>query len=127
MDSGLEYRQQVILWAAMLIAIAMYAVLLRVAPAQNATENPVIMNVLLVASLGLVAASFALKSHFLQRGRDLGKPAFRRMALIIGLTFCEAGALCGVVAWFLTGSTRSYWMLGIGFVGMLMHYPTRES
>ena len=117
---------QVILWAAMLAAIGMYAIVLRVVAPEDATENPVTVNVLLVFSLGLVAASFGLKSHFQQRGRDLGKPAFRRMALIIALVFCEAGALCGVVAWFATGSTRSYWMLGIAFLGMLMHFPGRE-
>jgi hypothetical protein len=127
MNPELQYRQSVILWMAMLVSIGMYFVVVRLVPPQQATDNPALVNTLLVAALGLVAASFAVKSHFLQRGRDLGKPAFFRMALIVALVLCEAGALLGVVAWFLTGSSRSYWMLLIGFIGMLLHYPPRES
>jgi hypothetical protein len=127
MDPQRERQQQVILWFAMLAAAAMYAVVIRITPPSAPQDNPSIVTALLVASVALVAASFGLKSHFLRRGRDLGNPAFRRMALIIAIVFCEAGALCGVVTWFLTGSARSYWMIGIGAAGIAMHYPARES
>ena len=122
-----EYRQQMVFWMAMLISIGMYFVVVRVTPVKGVADNPTLVNILLIVSLGLVAVSFLVKSHFLARARELGKPQFQRAGQILALVFCEAAALFGIVAWFLTGSPRYYWFMLIGAAGMILHYPQRDN
>ena len=70
--------------------------------------------------------SFVVKPRL--RGRvDLPNAAARRRAAdIMALALCEAAALFGVVAWFMTGWSRSYIFFGMGLAGILLHYPRRE-
>ena len=121
-----EYRFQIVLWVAMVCSICLYFVVIRLIPPRDATNNPTFVNILLILAIALVGVSFFLKSHFLTRANQTGLESFRRMALIIALTSCEAAALFGVVTWFTTGSPKAYWFLGLGLVGQLLHFPVRS-
>ena len=115
-EAGAEYRTQVLMWLGMTVSAAMYYVLVRMVRPAAPQDNPALVNILLVMGAVLVIASFIVKSARVPR----------RLALLIGLAVCEAGALCGVVVWFLTASTRCYLLLGLGFAGMLLHFPRRS-
>jgi len=108
----MDRRVQVVIWAAMLGSMAMYYVVMRmVKPASPAATLNVAL-ALALTSATLVGLSFLLK---------------RRMAVrngfIVALALCDAGAVLGLVSWFVTGSPLSYYALILGFGGVLLHYP----
>lgn len=116
--------KQVMLWLAMLVSVAMYFVVVSMLPPATPTENPALVNGLLVAALGMVAASFAAKARLSQAaGTDDLKR--KQMGLVVPLAMCESAAVLGVVVWFVTGSPRYSWFLVIGIAGILLHYPKR--
>ena len=49
-----------------------------------------------------------------------------RAGELVAITMCEAAALFGVVAWFVTATSHYYWFLILGAAGMLLHFPQRE-
>ena len=105
-----DYRRRLALWLAMVFSIMMYFVVIqRVTPA-SPQENPTLVYAMLGASIALVVTSFVAK----------------RVADILALALCEAAALLGVVAWFVTAWSRSYVFLIVGLAGMLLHYPKRR-
>ena len=118
------YRQQVILWMAMLASVVMYFVVVKMVPATPSVDNPLFAYVGIGIGVCLVATSIPLRNHFLARARG-GMPGLYRLAVIVPIVFCEAAALLGVVVWFLTASPQYYWNLIIGVLGMLMHFPKR--
>jgi hypothetical protein len=121
-----DHRRNLIVWAGMLYAIAMYfVVMLLVHPAEPA-DNPGLVNALIAVALVLVAASFFVKSRFFAQARESSKPGLRQVGQLLALAFCEAAALLGLVAWFITAWPRSYLLVVAGFVGTLLHHPTRE-
>ncbi|HYL76221.1 MAG TPA: hypothetical protein VEU96_18570 [Bryobacteraceae bacterium] len=123
--SEADYRRRLALWLAMVFSIVMYYVVIqRVTPA-NPQENLTLVYALLGGSGGLVVTSFVMKRRMLARA-DLPNMARRRAADIIAIVLCEAAALLGVVAWFITAWSRSYIFFGVGLAGILLHYPKRE-
>jgi hypothetical protein len=120
------YRARLVTWVAMLFSIAMYFVVVQIVHPDAATDNPMLVQVLLLAAVALVAASFGVKSYFSKRALDTKSPAFVRAGELIAFTLCEAAALFGLVVWFVAASPRYYWFLILGAAGQLLHYPRRE-
>jgi uncharacterized membrane protein len=120
-----EYRQQVVIWLAMVVAIGLYFAILRLAQPASPTDNPLLVDILLFVALVLLGVSFAVKNVFLARGRAQNKPALRRAGPLIALVLCDTAALFGILVWFMTGSPRANWFLLIGLAGVLLHYPSR--
>ncbi len=126
-ESQSQRRTELFIWIAVLYAAVLYAVVMKLAPARGALDNPTLVSVFLIASLALVAISLAIRSRFNERARESRHPeGLRRVGFLVGLAVCESAALVGVVSWFVTGSPRSYWMVLFGFLGLLAHYPKRE-
>lgn len=120
------YRMRLTIWVAMLFSIAMYGVVVRIVHPDATADNPTLVEVLLLAAVALVAASFAVKNYFFKRARETGNPALVRAGELIAFTLCEAAALFGLVVWFVAASPRYYWFLVLGAGGQLLHYPRRE-
>jgi hypothetical protein len=99
-------RKELIVWLAILWAIVMYYVVMRVVQLPAPTAGPSLANILVVVSVGLVGLSIVLRNRFL-----------------IAVVFCDAAAVLGLVGWFVTGAPRSYYCLVAGIVGMLVHFP----
>ncbi len=118
-SSPSPYSQRVILWLAMAASIAMYFVVAQMVRPQQVQDNPGLVNILLVVAVALVGASFGVKSQFASRN-------LQKAGELIALTLCEAAALLGLVAWFITASPRYWWFLVLGFAADLLHFPTRE-
>ena len=120
-------RQIVIIWAAMLLSVGMYFVVMQVMRPQASVSGPMIVNVLTLCSLPPLVASFALKSRLLAKASETKRPEIWRSAHILAFALCESAALMGVLAWFLSGAKQSYLLLLLGAGGMLLHYPRRET
>jgi hypothetical protein len=110
----------------MLGAILMYFVVMRLLPPPDPTDSPRLVTTLIAAAFVLVAVSFLVKSRLFSQAREAGKPGLQRTGQVLALVLCEAGALLGIAAWFITGSSSSYYPVVLGFVGVLLHHPSRE-
>lgn len=110
------YRQQLVLWVAMAISIPVYFVVARMVQPVDVQANETLVAVLLVVALSLVGLSFPMKSRLRKQS-----------GLIVALILCEAAALFGLVIRFATGSPYYYVFLALGFAGVLLHFPRRQS
>ncbi len=111
-----ERRSGLILWFAMLWAVAAYYLVMRLLRPPAPAPNPLLVTTLVAAALVLVIASFAIKARLFARGLP-------RPGQVIALTLCDAAAILGLVLWFVTGARESYYPLVIGCAGLLLHYP----
>lgn len=117
-------RQQMLIWLLMFLSIGMYYVVVRLVQPTGAQENPMLVRILLVMAVGLVGASFVVRSRLGAATETAAHTArIQQMRLIVALAFCEAAALCGVLVWFTTGWQYYYVFLLLGVVGQLLHYP----
>jgi hypothetical protein len=116
-----------ILWLTMLFRIAVYPAVMRVFPPAQPAENPKLVAAVMVGALALAAASFPVKSRFFAQAREAANPRLKRQGMIVAIVLCEAAALMGLAAWFVTASPRCYCPIAAGFVGVLFHYPAREA
>ncbi len=121
------YRQQIVLWAAMVCSVVMYFVVVHLAPPpEYATPNPTLVGVFTLLACVFAGASFLVKSRFYTRAREANLPALRRTGYILALVLCEAAALQGILVWFITGSPRYVWPIVLGLAGLLVHFPQRD-
>ncbi len=122
-----HHRTQLILWLAITLAPVLYLQIILFTPVERDANSPPIEIPLLIAGIGLVAASFVLPKRLFpqpESGRDLAK---ERSALVIALAMCEAPAIFGVIVHFAMGSPWYWLFLAIGFAGLLLHRPKRDT
>jgi hypothetical protein len=110
-----ERRFRLVLWLGMLPAIPLYYAVMRMSPPEALAADPTLPNILVPLSVVLAGLSIPI--------RKLVARSNPRNAFTLGLVLCEAAALFGMVAWFATGSPRSYYCLLAGAAGMLLHFP----
>ena len=100
------------IWAAMLISIVLYYVVMRLVKPAPLFNDVTIALVLAVCSLALVGVSFLIKRRMAERA-----------GFIMAVALCDAGAVLGLVTWFITGSPLSFYPLMFGFGGIVLHFP----
>jgi len=125
-----------IMWTVFLVNVGLLAAVASVAapPAEaegalaggGAAQLPPAL--LLFSALGLasVALSFVLKGWTLRKAADERRPDLVQSGVIVALACCEAAALFGFVALFVTGSRYAYLLFALGAAGQLLHFPRRE-
>lgn len=121
-----QYRQQLVIWLALVMSLVMYFVILRLVPPPVTEAVPGLVTGLMVGAIGLVAFSFLVRNRMVARGDTEGAPRQPPAPMIVPLAMCEAAALFGVVVWFVAGTAEAYYFLLLGGIGMLLHYPKRE-
>jgi hypothetical protein len=114
----MKQRQILIIWLALLWAIVLYFLVMRLVKPASPSGDEFLANVLVGVSLMLAVVSIPLRKNVADRNRALG--------YLFGAIFCDTAALMGVVSWFVTGSSRAYFCLIIGLLAMLIHYPGRD-
>jgi hypothetical protein len=100
------------IWAAMLISVVMYYVVMRLVKPASPLNDVTIALVLAVCSVALVGLSFVAKRRMAERA-----------GFILAVAMCDAGAVLGLVSWFITGSPISFYPLVLGFGGIGLHFP----
>jgi hypothetical protein len=101
------------LWAAFTAAVPVCYFLAKYGPPPSAPLPPSLRMAMVSTAITLVAASFAcILLHPLTRPRFLA-------ALIL----CEAAALLGLAARYLTGTPDYYLPMLIALVGLILHSP----
>jgi hypothetical protein len=120
------HGHQIFVWVAMLCSLSLYVLVMKMVPPREEYGFPILVNAFLFASPALVACSLLIRGRFNERARATRTAGLETAGFLVGLAVCEAAALLGLVSWFLTGSPRSYWMVAIGFLGLLLHFPRRH-
>jgi F0F1-type ATP synthase membrane subunit c/vacuolar-type H+-ATPase subunit K len=134
-NTGPEARLRVmrILWAVFLVNVGLFVVVTRLindgsgAEGADGTEGvPPLLYALAALALSSVVASFVLKASFYRRAAERRESPLVQTGFIIALALCESAALFGVVGVFVTRCDYAYALLGLGALGMALHFPRRE-
>lgn len=119
-------RSLKIIWLAILAAVVLLFVVTRVVSPVATNNNPVIFWMLMALGLMTFGMSFFMKQKTLKEAVVKKSLGGVRIAYIIALALCEATALFGVVAFFVTGVEYYYFFFVLGGFGILLHKPQRD-
>src|ERR1043165_4713612 len=119
------YRSLRVVWLAILTGVVTLFVITRLV--QPAASNAKIIFWMLMA-LGLMSfgASFAMKQKTLKQAAGKNSLGMARIAYILAFAFCEATALFGIVAYFVTGVEYYYFFFVLSGFGIILHKPQRD-
>jgi hypothetical protein len=124
MDTG--YSSLRIIWLAILLGVIVLFLLTRLVQPLVVNGNRTVFRSL--AALGFLSfcVSFLLRYKLLKQAIKKHKPELARGAYIIAFAFCEATALFGALAYFITGVQLYYFSFVLSGYGILMHKPQRD-
>jgi hypothetical protein len=119
------YRIFLVLWLAILTSCVLLVVL-AVALGSKGTPNATMSYALLALGFVLVITSLVLKQQISRKAIETNNVAALQSAHIVGLALCESSALFGLLDRMATNSQTSWFLFGIAFIGMLLHFPRKE-
>lgn len=122
-----RYRGALIIWGAQVSALVMFFVLTRIVgrEADAGGDNRFLLLALAVAALMAFALSFVLKAKLISQAAAQGRPDLATSAYVIAFALCEAAAIFGVVAHFVTGAPESLYFFVPAALGLALHFPRR--
>ena|SRR5687768_15325060 len=129
-QSGVDarYRVMLIIWFALLSAVASYFVVGQLVPKPEVESVPNKMLTVILTALGtfMVVVSFVIKQRFLNQSVEQQKVALVQTGFIVAIAMCEAGALFGLVDLMTTGNRYYFVVMIIAALGILVHFPRRD-
>lgn len=128
LQSQIEQRIRTLrfLWVALVLSIAGYYVLTRIAQPNAATPNDTLSLTMVVIGLVTIPVSVVIKKRFLNQAVELQQPQLVQQGYIIALAVNEVAALLGVFDFFITGNRYYFVMFMIAVCGQLLHFPKRQ-
>ena len=122
-----RHRTVVIIWGAQFAALFFFVLLTRlVRPEEPPGPNPALLAGLGLAALTAFGASFALKAKLLAQSGAERSAARAQSAYVLAFALCEAAALFGVMAHFVTGAPEAAYFFALAALGLLLHFPRRR-
>ena len=119
------FRSLKVIWLAILVGVVTLFVITRlVQPAASSVQ--IVFWVLLALGLMSFGASFVMKQRMLKQATGKNVLGLVRVAYIIAFALCEATALFGMVAYFVTGVEYYYFFFVLSGFGILLHKPQRD-
>lgn len=127
-DAGLEKRHRALLvmWAAMLLSLGLYAALAVLWRPRGGTANDALALVLVGVGGALALASFLVKQRLLSRAVAEQRPEVVTNAYVVGLALCEAAGVLGLASAFAAGGGFFYLLFVVAGAGLLLHFPRRD-
>lgn len=116
----------IILWAAIFLSIATYLVFIWMRPVAPDPENTKLALILVSMSTVPVALSFFVKDTLLGKAAEKQKPEQVQTAYIIAFALSESAVLIGLLTYLVTGSRYYIVAMGIGALGILLHFPRKR-
>ena len=123
-----RYRGALVIWGAQVMALVMFFALTRIVGREadaDAADNRVLLLVLAAAALMAFALSFVLKAKLISQAAAQGRPDLATSAYVLAFALCEAAALFGLVAHFVTGAPESLYFFIPAALGLALHFPRR--
>lgn len=124
---GARYQILLILWVAQLMALVAFFLLAVFIFQEKKAGDPLLVWILTGAGVLVVAISFAVKQKLFAQAVEKQSLAMVQQGQIVAIALCEAAGLFGLAARAITGSPYSYLLFGIAALGILLHFPRRES
>ena len=112
------------IWFALLLSIGGYFVLTLFAHrADNVERNNMLSMILIIVAASTTLMSFLIKSKLLAKAVDGGQV---QQAYVMAWAVTEAGALMGVLDYFLTNDRYYYALFLMSACAQLLHFPRSE-
>jgi hypothetical protein len=130
-DLNKRYQTMIVLWSGLLMSVVFYF-LISVFVTPNVGNEPDnsrrVALIFTLTGLGtvLVILSFAAKNKLLERSVENQDLGLVQKALILACAMCEAGALLGLVEFFVLGNRESYLLFALAAIGIVVHFPRRN-
>ncbi len=119
------HRSLKLIWLAILVAVILLFTITRlVQPVAN--NGKLIFWMLMALGLTTSGASFVMKQRFLKQAAVKKSLGVARIAYILAFALCEATALFGLVAYFVTGVEYYYFFFVLSGFGIILHKPQRD-
>jgi hypothetical protein len=119
-------RTLLIIWAFLFLSVGGFFLLTKLAPSQSKADDAVLPLVLVAAAFSMVVLSFVLKKSFLAKSVAQQDLRLVSQAYIVALALCESAGLFGLLIHFINGSVYYYAAFGLAWLGMLLHFPSRQ-
>jgi hypothetical protein len=115
------------LWISLILSIGGYFVLTGfVQRPEHLEPNNLLSIALAVATAATTLASFLIKSKLVARAIEQGQVLQVQQAYVVAWAVTEAGALFGVLDYFLTADRYYFVFLLIAAFAQLLHFPRSE-
>lgn len=116
------------LWFVFISTVTGVAVFTELAVSEGGRDdgNSALPVVFLLFGLSLVAASFFVKGRFLKNSVEKRRVDLVQAGYIIAFAFCESVSLSGMALSFIMRTNYRYALFALGFIGLLLHKPSRE-
>lgn len=122
-----RYRGLVLIWCAQMFALALlFVVAFVVSTTVHASAGETVFVALAAAGMSFVGLSFVVKSVFAARAITQHRPDLVTTAYVLAFMLCEACAILGVVAHFITGARESLYFFAPSALGFLLNFPRRR-
>ena len=127
-------RTMRIVWAALFLAVGIYALVGYLADPMTDVERrqlgaeapPLMLPLLVLVGVAAVLTSIVVKRVYGRRGEAERRPDLLQTGLIIGAALCDSAALFGLVGLFVTGDRYAYVLFAVAAIGLLLHFPSRD-
>jgi hypothetical protein len=119
------YRSIRVIWVAILAGVVTLFVITRLVQ-PIASNAKMIFWMLMALGLFTFGASFIMKQKTLRQAAGKNSLGMVRIAYIIAFAMCEATALFGMVAYFVTGVEYYYVFFVLSGFGIILHKPQRD-
>lgn len=115
------------IWIALILSIGGYFVLTLFAQrSENIEANAMLSIILIAIAAAMTLISFLIKSKLVASAIEAGQVQQVQQAYVVAWAVTEAGALLGVVDYFLTTDRYYFVLMLIAACAQLLHFPRRE-
>jgi magnesium-transporting ATPase (P-type) len=117
-----------IIWVALLMSVVIYYVItVFVARPQDVAPNPALSIGLICVAMLAVLISFLIKNRLLSKAEEQRNLGMVQQAYVVTWAITEVAALLGLLDYFTTADRYHHALFIIAAVGLLFHFPRRES
>ncbi len=117
-----------IIWMSLLMSVVIYYVItLFVARPEGVAPNPTMSIALIGVAMFAILISFLLKNRLLDKAVGQQNLVMVQQAYIVTWAITEVAALLGLLDFFTTADRYHHALFIIAAVGLLFHFPRRES
>jgi len=117
-----------IIWMALLMSVVIYYVItFFVTRPEDLAPNPTLSIGLICVAMLTILISFLLKNRLLSKAEAQQHLGMVQQAYVVTWAITEVAALLGLLDFFLTADRYYHALFIIAAVGLLFHFPRRES
>jgi len=131
-NTAAPYQTLLVMWAALLISQFLFLFLIFMVKRELYNfdfskplggKEPMVTVALALVAVSFFAASFIFRKKYVRQAIEQQKAELVQTGLITGIAFSEVSTLLGVFSAFSFDYTYFFLFIGLGIVGILLHFP----